>query len=202
MAAAVLGAVSPRNRPTSPSLDTSTVCPRDSRPSPAKIRPSSRATVVLPVPGGPTNSTCGATISRTAAPCSRRRRSRSNRSTRLLISSLTPPRPTIASSSASTPATDTPEPDPDPEPSRARCPSGMSTTSNGSPSNPSVRTAHSATSSSARLRMSRALPKSPPAAARNTAVSRRSASSAAGVRAATPSCASIPARIWNSSSGV
>src|SRR4051794_25712054 len=54
----VLIAVAPRCWPTRSARPASTTSGRDSSPRAANMRPSTRATVVLPVPGGPTKTKC------------------------------------------------------------------------------------------------------------------------------------------------
>src|ERR1700735_1503907 len=73
----VLIAVDPRCSPTRSARCASTTSGRTSRPRAEKMRPRIRATVVLPVPGGPVNTKCrtGAWL---ASPC--RSRIRATRS--------------------------------------------------------------------------------------------------------------------------
>ena len=56
--AVVLMAVPPMTWATRSARDTSTMCPVGSMPSSARMFPYSRATVVLPVPGGPAKTRC------------------------------------------------------------------------------------------------------------------------------------------------
>ena len=96
----VLIAVEPRCSPTRSARCASTTLGRTSSPSAAKIRPRIRATVVLPVPGGPVKTKClaGGWLVR---PCASR--SRATRSCAVISCTwrLTGSRPISASSSAS-----------------------------------------------------------------------------------------------------
>src|SRR3954447_1254694 len=96
----VFTAVSPTYWPTSPARSTSTSCPRRSNPIERYICASSRATVVLPVPGLPRKTRC-CVVATSGSPASLRRACTRRNATSARTCSFTDSRPGSASSSAS-----------------------------------------------------------------------------------------------------
>src|SRR4051794_25680067 len=99
IARSVLTAVEPTYSPTRPARSTSTRCPRSSSPSERYICASSRATVVLPVPGLPRKTRC-CDVATSGSSSSRRRACTSRNATSARTCCFTVSRPTSASSSA------------------------------------------------------------------------------------------------------
>src|SRR5436190_3866622 len=99
IARSVLSAVEPTYSPTSPARSTSTRWPFSSSPIDRYICASSRAIVVLPVPGLPRKTRC-CEVATSGRPCSRRRPCTWRKASSARTCSLTVSRPTRASSSA------------------------------------------------------------------------------------------------------
>ena len=104
MSLLVLIAVEPRYSPTRSARCASTTSGRTSSPNAAKIRPRMRATVVLPVPGGPVNTKClaGGWL---VSPCVSRSLATRNCAAIDRTCCFTGSRPTSSSSSAIAPST-------------------------------------------------------------------------------------------------
>ena len=99
IARSVLIAVMPTYSPTRPARSTSTRWPRSSSPIARYMCASSRATVVLPVPGLPRKTRC-CEVATSGSPCSRRRPCTCRNATSARTCSFTDSSPTRESSSA------------------------------------------------------------------------------------------------------